>query len=80
MTKNIRKFLLLQYIYSQASMRDFQVTEASSLQKEHPALQIMNFLQFYLFLLVIFTCLDPDPDTGLETQLNLYPIRKRNTG
>jgi hypothetical protein len=34
----------------------------SALQKEHPALQNMKFLNFLPFLWVIFALLDPDPD------------------
>ncbi len=34
----------------------------SALKREHPALQNMKFLSFYLFLWVIFALLDPDPD------------------
>ncbi len=34
----------------------------STLKREHPALQNMKFLNFFLFLWVIFALLDPDPD------------------
>jgi hypothetical protein len=34
----------------------------SALIREHPALQNMKFLNFFLFLWVIFALLDPDPD------------------
>jgi hypothetical protein len=33
----------------------------SALRREHPALQNMKFLNFFLFLWVIFAFLDPDP-------------------
>jgi hypothetical protein len=35
----------------------------SALKREHPALQNMKFLYFFLLLLVIFALLDPDPDS-----------------
>jgi hypothetical protein len=34
-----------------------------ALKREHPALQNMKFLNFFLFLWVIFALLDPDPDS-----------------
>jgi hypothetical protein len=40
------------------------------LQKEHPALQQMKFINFFLFLWVIFGIVDPDP----------IRIRIQNTG
>jgi hypothetical protein len=36
----------------------------SALKREHPALQKMKFINFFLCLCVIFALLDPDPDTG----------------
>jgi hypothetical protein len=39
----------------------------------HPTLQNMNFLNFFLFLWVIFALLDPDP----LTRLNPDPIEIR---
>ncbi len=33
-----------------------------ALKREHPALQKMKFIHFFLFLWVIFVLLDPDPD------------------
>jgi hypothetical protein len=33
----------------------------TALKREHPALQNMKFLYFFLFLWVIFALLDPDP-------------------
>jgi hypothetical protein len=41
----------------------------TALKREHPALQNMKFLYFYLFLCVIFAILDPDP----ATQINADP-------
>jgi hypothetical protein len=35
----------------------------SALKREHPALQNMKFLNFFLLLWVIFALLDPDPDS-----------------
>jgi hypothetical protein len=35
----------------------------SALKREHPTLQNMNFLKFFLLLWVIFALLDPDPDS-----------------
>jgi hypothetical protein len=34
----------------------------SALKREHPTLQKMKILSFYLFFGVIFALLDPDPD------------------
>jgi hypothetical protein len=34
----------------------------SVLKREHPALQKIKFMNFFLFLCVIFTLLDPDLD------------------
>jgi hypothetical protein len=41
----------------------------SSLKREHPALQNLKILYFFLFLWVIFALLDPDP----ATQINADP-------
>jgi hypothetical protein len=38
----------------------------SALKREHPALQNMKFIDFLLFLWVIFA-LDPDPNPDLDT-------------
>jgi hypothetical protein len=35
----------------------------SALKREHPTLQNMKFLNFFLLLWVIFALLDPDPDS-----------------
>jgi hypothetical protein len=40
--------------------------EAFSLKREHPALQNMKVLNFFLILWVIFALVDPDPDSGSE--------------
>jgi hypothetical protein len=47
----------------------------SALKREHPALQKMKFINFFLFLWVYFALLDPGPGTSL----NLDPIRIHNT-
>jgi hypothetical protein len=41
----------------------------SALKKEHPALQKMKILSFFLFFGVIFALLDPDP----AAQINADP-------
>jgi len=52
-------------------------------KREHPALQNMKFLIFFLLLWVIFAILDPDPDSKYgtnpdpRTRLNPDPIRIR---
>jgi hypothetical protein len=38
----------------------------SALKREHPALQNMKILYFFLFLWVIFALLDPDPVPQFE--------------
>jgi hypothetical protein len=40
----------------------------SVLKREHPALNNMKILDFFLFLWVTFALLDPDPDPA--TQIN----------
>ncbi len=45
----------------------------SALKREHPALQNMKILYFFLFLRVIFALLDPDPDPDPTTQINADP-------
>jgi hypothetical protein len=35
--------------------------KSSALKREHPVLKNMEILDFFLFLRVIFTLLDPDP-------------------
>ncbi len=39
----------------------------SALRRELPALQNMKFLSVFLFLWVIFACLNPDPDSETLT-------------
>jgi hypothetical protein len=46
----------------------------SALKIEHPALQNMKILYFFLFFWVIFDLLDPDPDPA--TQINADPDPK----
>jgi hypothetical protein len=41
--------------------KDAQAT-GEALQREHPALQKMKILSFFLFFWIIFAFLDPDPD------------------
>ncbi len=55
---------------------------ASKLQEKpsapkHPVLQKTKSIYFFLFLLVTFALLDPDPDTEPVTPLNPSPIRIR---
>jgi hypothetical protein len=38
----------------------------SVLKREHPALQNLKILNFFLFLWVILALLDPDPDPKFE--------------
>ncbi len=46
----------MQFTYPYASMKDSQ-EKPSALKREHPALQNMKILYFFLF----FALLDPDP-------------------
>jgi hypothetical protein len=43
----------------------------SALKREHPVLKNMKILDFFLFLWVTFSLLDPDPDPA--TQINADP-------
>jgi hypothetical protein len=43
----------------------------TALKREHPALQNMKILYFFLYLWVIFALLDPDPEPA--TQINADP-------
>jgi hypothetical protein len=56
--------------------------KTSALKREHPALQKMKIITFFLCLWVIFALLDPDPGTDPGTPLNPDSIRIRihNTG
>jgi hypothetical protein len=57
----------------------------SVLKREHPVLQKMKFLNFFLFLWVIFAFLEPylDSESGstdlIETGFNLYPDLKHSS-
>jgi hypothetical protein len=42
-------------------MRSKLQEKPAALKREHPALKNMKFLDFFLFLWVIFALLDPDP-------------------
>jgi hypothetical protein len=80
----------LQFTYLQGSIKDAQSTgKPSALQREHPALQNMKFLNFF-YLCGCFCRLGPDlysesvsgfrnPDPNLLIWLNSDPIRIRNT-
>jgi hypothetical protein len=62
----------LQFTYPLASIKDAKLQEKpSALKREHPVLQNMKILDFFLFLWVIFALLDPDPDPA--TQINADP-------
>jgi hypothetical protein len=39
----------------------------SALKREHPAIQNLKFINFFLFLCVIFALLDPVSESGSET-------------
>ncbi len=52
-----------------------QQEKTSASKKEHPALQKMKFINFFLCLWVIFALLDPDTVPGIP--LNPDPIRIR---
>ncbi len=86
LTKRIRYFLnkKLLFTYSKVSIRDVRRPTSnyrrrlpSALKREHPTLQNMKFLNFFLFLWVIFALLDPDPLTWLNP--NTIRIRIQNT-
>jgi hypothetical protein len=66
MTKNWKKLYFfdqkLQFTYPEASIKDVQARvqeKPSALNREHRALQNMNFHHFFLFLWVIFALKDP---------------------
>jgi hypothetical protein len=50
----------LQFTYPKGSLKDAQ-KKPSALKREHPALENMKILYFFLFLWVIFALLDPKP-------------------
>ncbi len=45
----------------------------SALKREHPALQKMKFINFFLFLWVIFALLGPDPGSPLNPDPDTAP-------
>ncbi len=47
----------------------------SALTGEHPAIQNMKILYFFLFLWVIFALLDPDPDPATQINADLQPCQ-----
>jgi hypothetical protein len=63
MTKSGKQFTAEKsYIY-QDSIKDVQLQEKPLvLEREHQALQNLKFLNFILYLWVIFALLDPSPD------------------
>ncbi len=61
MTKNRKKFTAgknLIFLGSKIKLQE----KPSALKREHPALQNMKFLHFFLFLQIIFALLDLDPE------------------
>jgi hypothetical protein len=68
----------MQFTYLYASINNVQATgEGVNLQREHPALQKMKFINCCLILWVIFALLDPVPDPDPGTPLNPDPIQIR---
>ncbi len=58
----------LQFRYLSSGLHKGLLQEkASALKREHPALQNMKILNFFLYLWVIFALLDPDPATQINT-------------
>ncbi len=55
----------------------------SALEREHPALQNMKFLNFFLILWAIFNLLDPDSESGstdlIESGYNQDPDPNTDT-
>jgi hypothetical protein len=47
------------------------MSKPSAFKREHPALQKIKFINFFLYVCVIFALLDPDTDPG--TPLNPDP-------
>jgi hypothetical protein len=60
-----------------STLKDQSTGEAFSPQKEYPAPQKINFIDFLLFLWVIFAFLDPDPDcaSGSRDPVESDPIQ-----
>ncbi len=81
MTKNWRKKMQMKiFLIKSCNLLMSKLQEkTSALKREHPALQKMKFINFFLCLLVIFALLDPDPDLDTDpgTPLNSDPIRIR---
>jgi hypothetical protein len=46
------------------SVVDLDSEKPSALKREHPSLKKMKFINFLLFLWVIFSLLDPDHESG----------------
>ncbi len=69
MIKNWRKKISRKLVYLAIYNKD----KPSALQREHPALQKIKIINFFLCLSVIFALLDPDPGTPLKSD----PIRIR---
>jgi hypothetical protein len=65
----------LQITYAQASIKE----KPSAFKREHPALQNMKFLNFLLFLLVIFALLDPDLIESDPTRIRIRNIVKEKS-
>jgi hypothetical protein len=62
----------LQFTYPDASIKEHMLQEKpSALKREHPALQNVKILNFFLYFWVMFALLDPD--TYPATQLNADP-------
>jgi hypothetical protein len=62
----------LQFTYPRPPQRTHKLQEKpSGLKREHPAIQNMKILYFFLCMWVIFALLDPDPDPA--TQINADP-------
>ncbi len=51
------------FFYQKASIKDVQATEESSSSQKRTSSTNMKFLNFSLFLWVIFVLLDPDPES-----------------
>jgi hypothetical protein len=76
MEKNTANFCISFLIKSCNLMSMLQPFQPSALKREHPALQKMNFVIFFLWLLwVIFALPDPDPYRDPGTPLYSDPIR-----
>jgi hypothetical protein len=77
MTKNLKHFTTKLFwakiaVYSSFGLHTGCSSYRRALKREHPALQNMKILDFFLFLRVVFALLDPD----LATQINADPDPK----